>query len=80
MATQKKDSPKEQETKTPEPKNRFTEIIHKRGWKVQDACAYWGIRLATYNARIHNPAKHNELECMCEGLPRYMQTEPLNDN
>lgn len=64
----------------PPPTNKFTEIIRKRGWLVKDACSYWDIRLATYSARINNSDMHNQLECMCEGLPRRIQTEPLKDD
>ncbi len=63
----------------PPSQNKFTSIVRDRGWTVKDACIYWDIRLATYSARVNNPDKHNELECMCEGLPRRMQTEPLID-
>ena len=48
--------------------NRFTLTIHNRGWKVLEACEYWGIRYATYNARCNNPRLHNQLESMCLGL------------
>ena len=48
--------------------NKFTLIIHGRGWLVGDACDYWGIRYATYNARCNNPKMFNQLECMCRGL------------
>lgn len=48
--------------------SRFTKIIHGRGWLVEDACKYWGIRYATYNARCNNERLWNQLECMCRGL------------
>ena len=48
--------------------NKFTLIIHNKGWSVSDACEYWGIRYATYNARCNNPKMFNQLECMCLGL------------
>ena len=48
--------------------NKFTLIIHNKGWTVKDAIEYWGIRYATYNARCNNPKMLNQLECMCRGL------------
>ena len=48
--------------------NRFTLIIHNKGWTVTDACDHWAIRYATYNARCNNPKMFNQLECMCNGL------------
>lgn len=48
--------------------NKFTLIIHNKGWTVKDACEYWGIRYATYNDRCNNPRMHNQLEGMCLGL------------
>ena len=48
--------------------NKFTLIIHNKGWSVGDACKYWGIRYKTYNARCNNPKMVNQLECMCNGL------------
>ena len=48
--------------------NKFTLIIHNKGWKVLDACEHWGIRYATYNARCNSDKFHNQLECMCKGL------------
>lgn len=48
--------------------NRFTLIIHGRGWLVGDACKHWGIRYATYNARCNSEKMANQLEDMCRGL------------
>lgn len=48
--------------------NKFTLIIHNKGWTVNDACLYWDIRYKTYNARCNNPKMFNQLECMCNGL------------
>lgn len=48
--------------------NRFTLIIHGRGWLVGDACKHWGIRYATYNARCNSDKMANQLEDMCRGL------------
>jgi len=56
--------------------NKFTLIIHGRGWLVGDACTYWGIRYATYNARCNNPKMFNQLECMSRGLEK----KSLGDN
>lgn len=48
--------------------NKFTLLIHNKGWKVQDACDYWGIHYDTYNKRCNSVKFHNQLECMCKGL------------
>ena len=54
--------------------NKFTLLIHNKGWKVQDACDYWGIHYDTYNKRCNSDKFHNQLECMCLGLE-----DKLND-
>ena len=54
--------------------NRFTLIIHNKGWTVTDACKHWSIRYATYNARCNNPKMFNQLECMCKGLDTKVYT------
>jgi hypothetical protein len=48
--------------------NRFTLMIHNKGWTVKDACAHWGIRYETFNKRCNNTRMHNQLESMCNGL------------
>jgi len=48
--------------------NKFTLIIHNKGWTVKDACARWGIRYETYNKQCNKVKFHNRLECMCNGL------------
>ena len=48
--------------------NKFTLIIHNKGWSVKDACTHWNIHYDTYNARCNNPKMFNQLECMCNGL------------
>lgn len=48
--------------------NKFTLIIHNKGWTVTKACEYWGIHYDTYNKRCNNPKMHNQLESMCQGL------------
>jgi hypothetical protein len=48
--------------------NKFTLIIHNKGWSVTDACAHWNIHYDTYNARCNNTKMFNQLECMCNGL------------
>lgn len=57
--------------------NKFTLILHNKGWKVQDACDYWGIHYDTYNKRCNNPKFHNQLESMCKGLEN-KHTSELN--
>lgn len=54
--------------------NKFTLMIHNKGWSVKDACEYWGIHYDTYNKRCNSPKFHNQLECMCNGLE-----DKLND-
>jgi len=54
--------------------NKFTLLIHNKGWKVQDACDYWCIHYDTYNKRCNSAKFHNQLECMCKGLE-----DKLND-
>lgn len=48
--------------------NKFTLIIHNKGWTVKEACEYWGIHYDTYNKRCNNTKMHNQLESMCNGL------------
>jgi hypothetical protein len=48
--------------------NKFTLIIHNKGWTVKDACARWGIRYETYNRQCNDNKFHNRLEDMCNGL------------
>ena len=57
--------------------NKFTLIIHNKGWSVKDACSHWGIHYDTYNARCNNPKMRNQLEDMCNGLDSkvYMDRE-----
>ena len=58
-------------------KHNSTRIINQRGWTVEEACEYWGIRYATYLDRANNPSKTNELECMCAGLPDRRDSEAI---
>ncbi len=55
--------------------NKFTLIIHNKGWSVKDACEYWGIRYATYNSRCNNARLHSQLESMCNGLEDKLSTK-----
>jgi len=48
--------------------NKFTLIVHNKGWTVKDACAHWGIRYETFNKRCNSDKMHNQLESMCRGL------------
>ena len=48
--------------------NKFTLILHNKGWTVKDAIEYWGINYSTYNRRCNNPRLHNQLASMCNGL------------
>ncbi len=48
--------------------NKFTAIIHAKGWKVKEACEHWGIRYKTYNARCNSARWDKQLEDMCNGL------------
>lgn len=55
--------------------NKFTLIIHNKGWTVTDACSYWGIHYDTYNKRCNNPKMFNQLESMCLGLENRNKSE-----
>lgn len=55
--------------------NKFTLIIHNKGWTVTEACEYWNIHYDTYNKRCNNPKMHNQLKCMCDGLKSRMIEE-----
>lgn len=48
--------------------NKFTLIVHNKGWTVKAACEYWGVRYETFNKRCNSERMHNQLECMCLGL------------
>ena len=48
--------------------NKFTSIIHGKGWTVKDAIEFWDIDYSTYNRRCNNPKMFNQLESMCKGL------------
>lgn len=48
--------------------NKFTSIIHGKGWTVKDAIEFWDIDYSTYNRRCNNPKMFNQLESMCRGL------------
>ena len=58
--------------------NRFTLIIHNKGWSVGDACAHWNIHYDTYNARCNNPKMFNQLECMCNGLDSKLDVRDMS--
>ena len=49
-------------------KHKATRILSGKGWLVEDACARWGIRVETYNARCNNSSLVQQLEDMCRGL------------
>jgi len=59
--------------------NKFTLIIHNKGWSVKDACTYWDIHYDTYNSRCNNPKMLNQLECMCNGLEQKYTIEQERD-
>jgi len=48
--------------------NRFTLLLHNKGWTVKEACERWGIHYDTYNRRCNDDKFHNQLEDMCRGL------------
>jgi hypothetical protein len=48
--------------------NKFTLIIHNKGWTVKEACQHWGIRYETYNRHCNSDKFANRLESMCNGL------------
>ena len=49
-------------------KHKATRILNGKGWNVEEACARWGMRIATYNARCNNKSLVTQLEDMCNGL------------
>jgi hypothetical protein len=49
-------------------KHNATRILTGKGWTVEQACARWGMRIATYNARCNNLSLVQQLEDMCNGL------------
>lgn len=49
--------------------NTFTATLHIRGWKLQEACLYWGMTTGCFHARVNNPKYHNQLKSMCNGIP-----------
>ena len=49
--------------------NKYTLIIHNKGWTVKEACKHWGIRYETYNRHCNSEKFANRLESMCNGLP-----------
>lgn len=49
-------------------KHNATRILTSKGWLVEDACARWGMRIETYNARCNNHNLVTQLEDMCRGL------------
>ena len=48
--------------------NKYTLIIHNKGWTVKEACKHWGIRYETYNRHCNSEKFANRLESMCNGL------------
>ncbi len=48
--------------------NKFTSIIHGKGWTIKEAVEHWGIDYTTYNRRCKNPKMFAQLESMCLGL------------
>ena len=60
--------------------NRFTLIIHNKGWTVAKAIAHWDINYSTYNRRCNNPKMFNQLESMCMGLDdtQYLLSNKVN--
>jgi len=49
--------------------NRFTLILHGKGWLVKDFIEYWGICRATYERMTANAKSHDKLNKMIAGLP-----------
>jgi hypothetical protein len=48
--------------------NKFTSILHGKGWTVKEVIARWNIDYSTYNRRCNNPKMWQQLEDMCNGL------------
>lgn len=55
--------------------SKFTVILRSRGWTIEDACEWWGMRTATYYDRCRNERLHNQLESMCKGMDNKMDEE-----
>lgn len=51
--------------------NKYTLILHEKGWTVVNACKYWGMRYETFYSRSKNKKFEKQLECMCKGLPGF---------
>jgi len=49
-------------------KDKFTEIIHGKGWTVWDACKHWGIRYDVWRRKCRNIKLEAQLLSMCKGL------------
>ena len=49
-------------------KDKFTEIIHSKGWTVWDACKHWGIRYDVWRRKCRNIKLEAQLLSMCKGL------------
>ncbi len=48
--------------------NKFTLLLHQKGWTVKDACGHWRITPQTYHKHVNNESLHNRLWAMCKGL------------
>ena len=48
--------------------NKFTLMLHNKGWTVEAACEFWNIHYSTYARRSNNSKFYNQLECLIKGL------------
>jgi len=48
--------------------NRYTLILHGKGWLVKDFIEYWGICRKTYERMTANPKRHDKLNKMIEAM------------
>ena len=56
--------------------NKFTLMIHNKGWSVREACEYWGFSYDTYLRKRSAKRYENQLNCLINGLPK---KETAND-
>lgn len=48
--------------------NRFTELIHDKGYVIREFCEYWEISRRTYERWTADQKKHDKLDKMIKGM------------
>lgn len=51
--------------------NRFTELLHDKGFVIREFCEYWGISKRTYERYCSDSDKHDKLEKMIKGMRNF---------